>query len=122
MNNYPMMSMSDWERAPFNEQEIPEETFEMTCSQSLSKTATVTTENYVPGSYEDEPDTSDTNWAEEWHNNDHYTPLQLLGLFKECLRQMNSNGIVFKSPAFDSHLIKECEQWTEDDVEYMKND
>lgn len=122
--------------APYNQSEPEDMDFEVTCSQTLSKIDTVTTNNYIPGAsgvdyetddeghpyampWHDDPDTSDTNWAEEWHNNDHYTPLQLLGLFRECLMQMNSNGVVFKSPAIDFHLIKECEDWVEDDVEYI---
>ena len=103
-SNYPAMSQSQWDSAPFNESDIPEEEFEVTCSQSLSRTTSVWTSNYIPGasgvdyepdgeggyygsSWHDDPDTSDTNWAEEYHDNDHYTPIQLIGLYKETLKE-----------------------------------
>lgn len=35
--------------APYNQIEVPQKDFEVTCSQSLSRTAIVTTNNYTPG-------------------------------------------------------------------------
>lgn len=124
--------------APYNQPEIPEEDFEITCSQSLSKTVTVTTNNYIPGAfgvdyerddeggtiaipYHEDPDTTDTNWADEYHDGGNHTPLQLLELFKQCLEENLKNGLVFKSPRFTEDLIKECEGWCEDETEYIEN-
>ena len=124
--------------APWNQVDIPEEEFEVTCSQCLSKTASVWTNNYIPGAsgvdyepddeggcyastWHDDPDTSDTNWAEEYHDNDHYTPIQLIELFKQCLEENLKNGLVFKTPGVTKRLIEECEGWTEDETEYVEN-
>jgi hypothetical protein len=131
--------------APYNQSDIPEEEFEVTCSQSLSRTATVWTSNYIPGasgvdyerddeggtyasSWHDDPDTSDTNWAEEYHDNDHYTPIQLIGLYKETLKeQLKSWEGMDEIPSAKAqirrieHLIEECEGWTEDETEYVEN-
>ena len=124
--------------APYNEPSIPDEEFEITCSQTLSKTVTVTTNNYIPGAsgvdydsddeggyhaspYHEDPDTSDTNWAEEYHSNDYHTPLQLIQLLGQVLMDGLEHGIAFRSPKFTSDLIKECEGWSEDETEYIEN-
>lgn len=131
--------------APYNQSDIPEEEFEVTCSQSLSRTASVWTNNYIPGAsgvdyepddeggcyavgWHDDPDTSDTNWAEEYHDNDHYTPIQLIGLYKETLKeQLKSWEGMDEIPSAKAqirrieHLIEECEGWTEDETEYVEN-
>lgn len=134
--------------APYNQSDIPEEEFEVTCSQSLSRTTTVYTSNYIPGAsgvdyerddeggcyatpWHDAPDTSDTNWAEEYHDNDHYTPIQLIKLFKErCeleLKSLDNSDTFELTPSFYKkkkmelkHLIEECEGWTEDETEYIE--
>jgi len=118
--------------APYNEPIIPEKKFDVTCSQSISKTTTVITNNYVPGAewceYDDgitiggyDPDnTSDTDWSEEYHLNDHYTPIQLIGLFKQHLEnELNRMGDVKDSRRI-KHLIEECSDWTEDETEYIE--
>lgn len=144
-SNYPAMSQSQWDSAPFNQPDVPEKEFEITCSQSLSKTVTVTTNNYIPGDegvdwetddeghhyashWQDAPDTSDTNWAEEYHYNDHYTPIQLIELYKETLKeQLKSWENMDEIPNAKAqirrieHLIEECENWTEDETEYVED-
>ena len=137
-SNYPD-GLSDWTPGtPWNEPIVPEEEFEVTCSQSLSKTVKVTTNNYIPGAsgvdyesddeggccavpWHDAPDTSDTNWADEYHDNDYHTPAQLLELFKQCLEENMKHGLVFKTPKFTNNLIKECEGWIEDETEFIEN-
>jgi hypothetical protein len=112
--------------------------FEVTCSQTLSKTVTVTTNNYVPGTsgvdyesdgeggvyaspWHDDPDTSDTNWVEEYHDNDHYTPLQLIELFRKHLEvELNKSNIPQNRVNKYKHLIEECKGWTEDETEFVE--
>lgn len=139
-SNYPPMSQSQWDAAPFNEEVIPEKDFEVTCSQSLSKTVTITTDNYIPGGewceYDDgitigghDPDdTSDTDWAEEYHLNDHYTPLELIDKFKEYLMKQwdilknaeEANDAETKQKKREiKHLIEECSGWQDDDTEII---
>lgn len=136
-DNYHYPAGADNEQAPWYETDVPEQKFTVVCSQTLSKSATVLTSDYIPGEsgvdyetddeghpyavpWQDPDDTSDTNWAEEWHENDHYTPKQLIRLFAECLTTMQRNGYVFKTPAQDAHLIEECANWTEDEVEFIE--
>lgn len=137
-SNYPAMSQSQWDSAPFNEPIIPDKEFEVTCSQSLSKTVNVLTNNYVPGAsgvdyesddeggcyasgWHDPDDTSDTNWADEYHLNEHYTPLQLIELFKQHLENELNRMAEVKNEKWIKHLIEECSDWTEDDTEYVED-
>ena len=137
-DNYNYPAGADNEMAPWNEPIIPEKDFEVTCSQSLSKTVTVTTNNYIPGAsgvdyepddeggyyasgWHDPDDTSDTNWADEYHNNDYHTPLQLIELFKKHLEnELNRMGEV-KNERWIKHLIEECSNWQEDDIEIVED-
>jgi hypothetical protein len=140
-SNYPAMTQSQWDDAPFNELVIPERDFDITCSQSLSKTVTVTTNNYIPGAsgvdyepddeggcyavpYHDDPDTSDTNWAEEYHENDYHTPLQLIELFAKYLKEEIEYSYVdspYRNPKILQKLLEECEGWCEDETEFIEN-
>ena len=136
-DNYHYPAGADTEDAPWNEPVVPEKDFDITCSQTLSKTVTVTTDNYTPGAcgvdyesddeggvyavpYCEDPNTSDTDWENEFHENNYHTPLQLIGLFKQCLEQQMSSGLVFKSPAFTEKLIRECDDWTDDETVYVE--
>ena len=138
LSNYPD-GLSDWTvGAPWNEESIPEKEFEVTCSQCLSRTASVWTDNYIPGAsgvdyepdgdggyyasgWHDEVDTSDTNWADEYHDNDHYTPIQLIGLFRKHLEEeLNNSDVPQNRINKYKHLIEECDGWTEDETEYIK--
>ena len=132
--------------APWNESTVPEKEFEITCSQSLSKTVSVLTDNYIPGAsgvdyesddeggytavgWHDSDDTSDTNWDKEYKNG-HYTPLELINKFKEYLVKQwdilkdaeEANDARTKQKKREiKHLIEECEGWTEDETEYVEN-
>ena len=147
-DNYHYPAGSDNEQAPWNQSDPEEEEFEVTCSQSLSRTATVWTSNYIPGasgvdyepdgeggycasSWHDDPDTSDTNWAEEYKSNGYKTPLQLIQMLREYLekdlrdiqKDMLPNDRSFKATKARrlKGLIEECDCWTEDETEYVEN-
>lgn len=112
--------------APYNEVSVPEKTFDMVISQTLSKSVEVLTDDYVP-EYDDEDrrtyaNTEDTQWDQVYHENDYHTPLQLIELFKRYLEsQLTTKVVIPKSPSYLKHLIKECEGWIEDETEYMED-
>lgn len=111
--NTPTLMQSEELRAPWNEPETPMKKFEVTCSQSLSKTVLVMTDNYV----------SDTNWGEEYHDNDYHTPLQLIELFAKYLREEIEYSYIdtpIRNPKAMQELLEECEGWTEDETEYIE--
>lgn len=136
-DNYSYPPGADTPSAPWNQPEIPEKEFEVTISQTLSKTVTVFTDDYVPGAsgvdyepddeggycsvgYQDPDDTSDTHWSEVYHDNDYHTPEQLIGLFKRYLEaELGGKQDIPKSPSYLKHLIEECSDWCEDDIEYI---
>lgn len=117
-------------RAPWNEQEVPERQFDVCISQTLSKSTRVTTNDYVPevdqdeDGYHDYSDTSDTDWKEAY-DKDHYTPLQLINLFRRHLSDelnsiINKPNQDLKRKKYLEKLISECSDWTEDETEVME--
>lgn len=123
---YPAGAYDD-PNAPYNQCDPPDHDFEALCSQTLSKSDSITTNKYnlecscdEDGCYKSY-DTSDIDWSEEWHENDHYTPLQLIGILSQCLNTMLEQGLYIKSIQHTKHLIEECKDWQEDETEYMEN-
>lgn len=144
MDNYPPGAAND-PNAPYNEVYIPEKDFEVTCCQTLSRTAVVTTNNYIPGAcgvdyepdgdggycacgWQDSDDTSDTNWADEYTANGYKTPLELISMLQEYLekdlreiqKDMLPNDRSFKATQVRrlKGLIEECESWIVDEEDY----
>ena len=139
LSNYPPGAEYD-PSAPYNQVDVPEKDFEVTCVQTLSRTATVTTNNYIPGAsgcdyepdgeggycacgWQDDDDTSDTNWSQEYDVCGYKTPLQLIQLFKEELeKQLNECNEATSEGKTEArrlkHLIEECKCWDEDETEY----
>lgn len=106
--------------APYNQHENPEEEFEITVSQTLSKAVTVFTSNYnlevdcdEEGCYRN-CDTSDTPWKEVYEE-DYHTPLQLIGFLK---RLLEGNEPI--SDSLKKQLIEECDNWCEDELIFVE--
>ena len=144
-SNYPPGVSDNTPDAPWNESEVPEKDFEVTCSQTLSRTATVTTNNYIPGAsgcdyepdgeggycacgWQDDDDTSDTNWGDEYDACGYKTPLQLIQILRDYLgRDLDRVDIIAEetnqNKAFLErklkHLIEECDCWQDDETEYI---
>lgn len=118
--------------APWNQSEPEEREFDCLCSQTLSKTVEILSSDYteeVEEEYDDEGrkcrdvaiGTENINWEEEYHANDYHTPLQLLELFKKYLEdEINGTQNMPHSKKHLEGLVKECEDWTEDEVIYME--
>ena len=122
---YPLGAEFD-PRAPWNEQEVPEKQFDVCISQTLSKSTRVTTNDYIPKEDQDEDGVyestgiSDTNWKKAYKN-EHLTPLQLIGEFKDFLTKHLPDPIIdVKGFRRFKHLINECEGWIEDETEVVE--
>lgn len=107
--------------APWNQHDNPEHEFEVTITQTLSKTLPIWTDQYnyiresdIDGEFIDY-DTSNTRWKDVYEE-DHHTPLQLIGLFKRMLESKEEI-----SESMRKHLIEECSEWCEDDYEIVEN-
>ena len=145
LSNYPDGVDDNTPWAPWNEIEVPQKDFEVTCSQSLSRTAIVTTNNYTPGAlgvdyekddeggytatgYQDPDDTSDTCWKDEYENNGYCTPLQLIQMLKGYLEQdlkkweeedkKEPNKWASTQVRKFKFLIEECDCWVEDETDF----
>lgn len=112
--------------APWNEEVVPNRIFKVCVSQTISKNTTVNTNDYHL-EIDDEDnypyaDTSDTNWVTAY-SNDHYTPLELIRMFKKSLEYARDtyspNNSIFSIKQI-KHLISECEGWMEDDYDIIE--
>ena len=122
--------------APYNEVEVPEKEFDVLVSQTLSKSTSVITDNYIPGAsgveyehdeegghavgWQDPDDTSDTDWKEEY-SNEHYTPLQIISKCGELCKYLLDRNMTSYGINSLKRLLEECSDWTEDETEYIEN-
>jgi len=127
LSNYGYGLTDNSPNTPWNDVSTPEHDFDCTCTQVLSKTSTVTTDKYIFECEQDEEgywegyNTSEICWADEYRDNDHYTPLQLIELFKTHLEEeLKSNTVAKENISRYKHLISECKDWTEDEIEYTE--
>ena len=125
--NYPPMTKSQWDSAPFNEKPIPDKEFEVCITQTLSKTVKVSTNRYLLNEGVDDDghrysdiDTSDTDWKKVYKDG-HYTPLELIEKFRDFLKSTLQDplGGTLKY-AHKVMLIEECDNWIEDETEVVE--
>jgi len=126
----------DNEMAPWNQPAIPEKDFEITCSQSISRTSTVTTNDYIPGasgvdyepdgeggyytsSWHDEDDFSNTNWSKEYDSNGHYTPIQIIQRCEMLCQFLLERDMTKYGKNSIKKLLEECQGWVDDETEYI---
>ena len=110
--------------APWNEKRVPQRNFNVSVSQVLSKSTQVVTDDYtLEFDKEDKStyvDTSDTDWKSAYSGDGHFTPLELIELFKEHLEKHLPDPVIdvmgYKKA---KNLIAECEGWTEDETEFI---
>lgn len=98
--------------APWNMKRPNLHNYTATVSQTLSKYVNIESV---------ESSKQDVNWKDEYHDNDHYTPLQLIEIFKRYLEQdiLRFGDAINKN--WYKHLVKECSGWVEDDYEIIED-
>jgi len=129
MDNYPMMSASELEAAPFNQEPVPEREFEVTVSQTLSRTVRIMTDDYIhvvthePHNrvHEDYADTSYTDWRKAYENAD----FKIQDLLKELESYAENDLAMTASNSGKNHylrrLIAACKGWVEDEYEVIES-
>jgi hypothetical protein len=146
MNNYPPGVSDNTPDAPWNDPEVPEKEFDVTCTLCMSKTVSCYTKDYIPGAegvdyepddeggsyavpYHEDDNTSDTNWSEVFKDN-HKTIPELLEEFKQYLQKDLKNiDAVAEIRKHDKaflkrkleRLIEECDGWSIDEEDYEKD-
>ena len=99
---------------------IDEKKFNVLCSQTLSRTVPCITNDYVID--KNLINTSETSWRDVYAENDYRTPIQLINLFKNYLsNELTGNPPVSKAPSFLEHLMRECDEWIEDETIIMED-
>ena len=146
LDNLPPGAAND-PSAPYNQVDIPEKEFDVTCCMTLSKTTTGFTNDYIPGAsgcdyepdgeggyvpipYHDDDDTSDTNWDDVFSAN-HKTIPELLDEFKQYLQKdLDNIDAVAEIRKHDKaflkrkieRLIEECNNWIVDEEICVKEE
>lgn len=103
--NYPCMMQSEYDKAPFNEQDPPKKEVCVCCSQSLSR------EDNILAEYDDFDE--EFTQIENDYIHEHETPLSLIKEFKECLESR-------RLPTSIDYWLQECNGWNEDETEVVE--
>ena len=116
---YPAGAYND-PNAPYNWPENDPEPFDAEVQQTLHKIVEVYTNQYIAewdGEQGIDYDLSEVDWPNEYSNDNHYTPLELINLYKKDLEirlekteKQNEKNIL-------KHLIEECSNWEELETE-----
>ena len=122
--NYPMMSQSQLNSAPWNDKEnsVIERDCEVT--ETISRKVSLSTADYVAEEDWDDDfgkcvseDTSDTNWAEEYSNQE-YTVLELIAKLKEYVEEDIKNTASNTSKGRElQRLLSACDGWEQVEVD-----
>ena len=100
-SNYPPMTQSQWDEAPFNEVDPPKKEVTVCFSQSLSKSVNILAD------YDDyNEDFINLNYD---YNQQHLTPLEIIEEFKKALEK----GEI---PKNKQYWIDECKGWINDET------
>ena len=136
-SNYPAMSQSQWDSAPWNQSDVPEKEFTVTISQTLSRTVTVVTNDYIPGA-EDvdyEPDDEGGCYASSWHDDDDTSDTDWKKAYEECdfklqdlieeLKNYVQSDLAMTGPntgkgRYLKRLLEACDGWIEDEYEVVE--
>ena len=115
-SNYPVMSQSEWDNAPFNQVEIPEKEFDIDVEFVLRKTVTVSTNDYMP-EYDDEDgreyrNTANTDWECAYSESGHYTIQELLVKLKDyALKDLEKCSDDSPKSRTLKNIIESCDGW-----------
>lgn len=115
-SNYPPMSQSEWDNAPFNEPIIPERDFDIDVEFVMSKTVTVTTNDYAP-EYDDEDgrenaNTENTDWEQAYDNSGHLTIAEMLQELESYVKDdMTKTAPNSGKGRYLKRVLESCQGW-----------
>lgn len=110
--------------APYNQIDPPEKEFNLTVSQTLSKSIEVVTDNYIPEcDYETGciyANTSETDWYGIYEE-EQYNILELLGHLQTFAEKELENVSPNSGRGRElQRIIESCKDWTVDDYEVVE--
>lgn len=110
-SNYPPMSQSEWDSAPWNQEDPPEEDFNVSVSFSLSKDCTVTTDDWSGD--EDYKELENPNSA---YTDSYLTPDQLMSFaFKAASQMLQNKDYSLANKYILKEVVDSCKGWTVDE-------
>ena len=115
-SNYPIMSQSEWDNAPFNEPVIRDRDFDIECTCVMRKVVTGTTNDYIP-EIDDEngheyANTENTDWATAFGNSGHFTINDLIDELREYVKaDMKTCAPNTGKGARLKRLLEACNGW-----------
>lgn len=123
-SNYPMMSQSEWDNAPWNEVDNPEIECDCEVTETIARKVTLSTTDYVAEEDWDDDmgkcisaDTSDTDWAAEYLNQE-YTVLGLIDRLKLYVEEDIKNTAINSSKGRElQRLLAACKGWERIELE-----
>lgn len=121
--NYPLMSQSQWNSAPWNEKEQSAITRDCEITETVTRKVTLATKDYSAYSdYDDElgacssVDTTETDWVAEYEEQE-YSIIELLSKLKEYVADdlKNTNHSPKQQKELQKLLLV-CDSWKQEDV------
>lgn len=112
---YPAGAYSD-PNAPYNEPVIPELDFDIDVEFVMSKTVTVTTNDYAP-EYDDEDgreyaNTENTDWEQAYDNNGHLTIAEMLQELESYVKDdMTKTAPNSGKGLYLKRVLESCQGW-----------
>ena len=112
---YPAGAYSD-PNAPYNEPVIPERDFDIDVEFVMSKTVTVTTNDYAP-EYDDEDgleyaNTENTDWEEAYDNSGHLTIAEMLQELESYVKDdMEKTAPNSGKGRYLQRVLESCQGW-----------
>ena len=112
---YPAGSYSD-PNAPYNEPVIPERDFDIDVEFVMSKSVTVTTNDYAP-EYDDEDgrenaNTENTDWEEAYDNSGHLTIAEMLQELESYVKDdMEKTAPNSGKGRYLQRVLESCQGW-----------
>jgi hypothetical protein len=118
-SNYPAMTQSQWDAAPFNEPIIPEREFNVCAMQTLVKETIISTDQYQP-EYDEEDgytyaNTENTDWQDAYEKVA-CTPSQLIEVCGKLAQHLINDGIKKVDGIWLPRIVKECDGWDVDET------
>ena len=121
MGNLPPLTSIEMSNAPFNEKPVPLRGFSAFVTEVLSKSATITTDEYTWDKDECRPNTDDIPWNKEYKR-EHLSALDLIQSLANVLKENMPDPIIdLQKHRRYTYLLKECEGWESDEFEVTED-
>ena len=121
---YPAGLTDNTPGCPWSEPVIPEREFDVLVSQTLSRDASIYTDDYCLEFDEEtghtDANTEETDWKKAYQNVA-MTPLDIINAAEKIAKTLLEQGQTRVGGIYLKSLVSDCEGWTEDELEVIEN-